>query len=379
MIITALSTLGLCGCKTTISNQPDTEYFYSNYYEAHLSETSGIYCNEKGQAFILEYENLTQSPLCSKPNCTHTANDCIVNRLNGRIPVLYKNDAYYFVDDEPVIEQNDDQKPELILGSTLCCYDFTQNTEKQLLRISGGTVLNYCFGMIVNDGKLFYMKNAFSRNCDENGNIQAYSPNGGAYTLHTVQLADLKQEDLGSLYDVEELTRYYPLTPNSGEVSMKGIFENKIYFTVSFVEGDSNPAAGVFPAYRHYVTYYDLTDGTYHGTPTDYENIEFARVGYLSDDYLAILRDKEITVYRKNQTEPIILNHECFNDFQQISVFDDMLFCDGKAFDLNTKDVRETAVSNDKSIIAKYGDFFIISDYGMQTGFEKIPAEQLLK
>ena len=51
----------------------------------------------------------------------------------------------------------------------------------------------------------------------------------------------------------------------------------------------------------------------------------------------------------------------------------------GKVFDLNTGTVRSNGYLCEKDVVAKYGDSFIISDYGMQSGFEKIPAEQLLK
>ena len=91
-------------------------------------------------------------------------------------------------------------------------------------------------------------------------------------------------------------------------------------------------------------------------------------------------------MYKKGQKQPFILEDACFNLDSFPSVFDDKLFCGEKVFDLNTKAVKElAALKNDqqpdfpKAVVAKYGDSYIISDLGMQSNFEKISAEQLLK
>ena len=73
-----------------------------------------------------------------------------------------------------------------------------------------------------------------------------------------------------------------------------------------------------------------------------------------------------------------------FSEYAELSVSDDIIFCDGKAFNMNTKEVRE--VENlkpdnpdmlSKKVISRCGDDYIICDE--TRNFEKIPAEQLLK
>ena len=134
------------------------------------------------------------------------------------------------------------------------------------------------------------------------------------------------------------------------------------------------------------MTYYDLTDGSYHGTPEDYGNIDFAGAAYCTEDALVICRAGSAAVYRKGAEQPVELKDACFYEDIVVSVFDDLLFCDGKVFDLNTKDVWALDVLKSKNeyefpkvVVSKYGDSYIISDYSMQENFEKIPAEKLLK
>ena len=199
-----------------------------------------------------------------------------------------------------------------------------------------------------------------------------YGGTGGEMHLYAYDLSEGKAADICRLYDVDQIKDYYPDVTNSGEAYMKGIFENKIYFNVGFVAGKEKK-------YRFYVTYYDLTDKAYYGTPEDYGNIYFAAVNYVSDDYLLICREGEASVYNKVSSQPVVLADPFFNQDVFPTVGEDTVFCHDKAFDLNNKTSRTLDCMRDKLVVAKYGDSFIIADTSMLYGFEKIPAEQLLK
>ena len=264
---------------------------------------------------------------------------------------------------------------DLKLSSNLYCYDLSTNTEKRLFHVDA-SVSDNCYGWLLHDDFLFFIENQYSRSYNEDGNIITSGNTGGKMSLCMVRLSDLQMTVLCELYDPEKLTEYYPLTPNSGEADMMSLHDNKIYFNVGFVtQGQRSDR----PTYRFYVTYYDLTDRTYHGTPEDYENIDFAGVTYCSDDYLVICSTGQASVWKKGIQTLVILADERFdlND-QLMSVLDDTVFCFGSGVDLNTKEERKIADLAGKSVVARYGDSYIVSDYGMQTGFEKIPAEKLL-
>ena len=391
-IISTLTVVWLQGCtpeqpdeastitETTAESQSKQEQdtsFCDSFASAYRNQSAAdyfCYKTEEDITNILDYESMNNVPLCNKPNCNHKNKDCIVRCLDGNVPMFGEQCAYYFVDQEPKIEETEDGKIDLKLSSDLYCYDFRTNAESKLFH-ADASVSENCYGWLLHDDEIFYIDNQYGRSYDETGTFYACGNTGGKMSLCMVRLSDLQSTELCELYDLEKLTEYYPLAPNSGEVNMKGLFDNKIYFDVCFV--DEQKPRGT--QYCSYVTYYDLSDGTYHGTPEDYGNIDFAEVGFLSEDYLVICRDGRASVYKKGSEQPVILEDADFNQYTMVSVFDDVLFFRGKVFDLNTGTVRSNGYLCEKDVVAKYGDSFIISDYGMQTGFEKIPAEQLLK
>lgn len=375
-----LAACGLQGCAAKDLPAPERASFASGY---HNRSSDRFFCyrapvGEFGRTTMLDYESMNEVPLCSKPNCNHRSNDCIVKRLNGNVPMFGENCIYYFVDDTPYLKYNDDGNPGRVYHSELCRYDLRTNTEEQLQAVES-EVGNNCYGWMLYDNTVYFVAHRYSEHVDENGFGYSGTNTGGEMKLCSIRLSDMQLNEHCDLYDVDALAEYYPLAPNSGEVYMKGLYDNKIYFNVGFVV-ESNEGAH----YRFYVTYYDLTDGTYHGTPADYGNIDFAGTAYCAENALVICRLGEARIYRKGMEQPVELSDAFFNEYTDVTVLDDLLFCDGEVFDLNTKEVREPEIPNDafgfpKTVVAKYGDSYIISDSGMQENFEKIPAEQLLQ
>lgn len=372
LLFISFSVLVLTGCST---NKSTFQFWGDSYSDSNFSLYSGAFFyispNNDGLVNRVDFETMQNLPLCNKPNCRHTSDDCILNRLGHKVPVFAGSLAYYFVDEDQEVLQGDDGKPELKLGSSLYCYDMKKGKETKLFSLPDVSVSKNCYGLLLHDQVLYFITNSLSRYYDENGMMYGYGGTGGDMHLYAYYFADESAKDLGRLYDVPKIKEYYPDVVRSGEVYMKGLFDNKIYFNVGFVAGEEK-------RYRFYVTYYDLTDGTYHGTPEDYEHIDFAAVNYLSDDYLLICRTGEGSVYKKGVEEPVVLEDAYFHQDFFPTVWDDTVFCGDKAFDLNSKTVREYAYMKDKAVVARYGDSYIVSDYGMQSDFEKIPAEKLL-
>ena len=372
VMVSAVSILGLTGCA---SGRLPSDYTGDSYSDSNFSLYPGAFFyispNNDGIVNSVNFKTMQDVPLCSKPNCRHTSDDCILNRLGHKVPVFAGSSAYYFVDEDQEVLQGDDGKPELKLGSSLYCYDMGKGKETKLFSLPDVSVSKNCYGMLLHDRVLYFITNSLSRYYDENGVMYGYGGTGGDMHLYAYYFADGSAKDLGRLYDVPKIKEYYPDVVRSGEVHMKGLFENKIFFNVGFVAGEEK-------RYRFYVTYYDLTDGTYHGTPEDYEHIDFASVNYASEEYLLICRQGEATVYKKGDQQPVVLNDPYFHQETTLSVIDNTVFCGDKAFDLTTKNVRMMDGMLDKSVIARYDDFYIISEWAMQSDFEKIPAEKLL-
>ena len=376
---------GLYGCGWQPHPVLSGTYSFGNAFDkTNITDSFCCYHDMEGRAAILDYESMKTAPLCKKPNCRHTGDDCIVHRLNGQIPVFGDNCAYYFIDELPTIEQSADGLPDLALRSALYRYDFASNTEEKLMQWEGGAVSDPSCGMLLHNGTLYFMDSQLGRFYDDNGILSSYINFGGDIRLHSVSLSDMKTTDLCDLLDIEKLAQYYPYARNSGDVYMKGFYDNKIYFTIGFVDciNEDNPSESAL--FRHYSTYYDLTDGQYYGEPADYGNIDFSDVLFCSGDYAVICKDNTLTVQKHGESAPTEITDNAFYDDAELSVFDDMLFCEGKIFDLKMKTVREAdALKSDdpilppKNVIAKYGNDYILCDE--TRSFEKIPAEQLLK
>lgn len=133
ILILFLCALLLCGCGAKVPAAPDS--FASMYFNM----TDAMYCYKSlsNNAHILDFESMEDSLLCHKPNCTHNSEDCILARMSGNIPVFSGTDAYYFVDDGASIQEGEDGKPFLKLGTTLCRFDLTTNSEEKILHIDG--------------------------------------------------------------------------------------------------------------------------------------------------------------------------------------------------------------------------------------------------
>lgn len=375
LLFCVLSVLLLQGCGSQAPAAPDSvsDWFY-NCSENMLVHKVG---SPAGSSIrILDYGTMQDVSLCSKPNCTHKTTDCIVNRLGDNVPVFGDGKAYYFINDPILVKEDDEGKRVYQMGTTLYSYDMTTNMEEKLCHVNGGLTAGYT-GWLLHDNKIYFVENEYSKNYDENGNATGiYSNVGGVMRLCAVDLSDMSVTDYGQLYDISTLIKYYPEAAYSAECYMYGVFDDKIYFTVSCRESLDRETMDI--RFLNYVTYFDLKTQTYCGEPANFSNIEHGRIRWLSKDYLAIASEHQVSVTEKGKTDLIVIKNDLFNEFSNISVFDDKLFCDGKVFDLNTLAVTEPDVLKEKNVLAKYGDSYIISNENDPEQYEKISAEKLL-
>ena len=376
LCISILPAVLMNGCATDFSISNGEAF--SNGYTSCLPDAYCYSSYTDHDLKLLDFASMKTSSLCNQPNCTHKDPACIVQRLDRKAPLISDGFAYYFSDSAAELYENEKGKSDIKLRSALCCWDLRKGKEKKLLNVDGYSIAPY-YGWLLHDGIFYYVGNGLSRHYDENHNLLYYGNSGGEMSLCFANPAASETAGLYSLYDIDAVAEYYPEAPNSAEAYMRGLFDNKIYFNIGFLERGDQWDGGF--SYRFYVTYYDLTDGTYHGTPEDYGNIDFAAVSYLSDAYLVICREGEATVYEKGAAQPVILEDPCFYPDMTLSAFDGTVFCSGKVFELNTKAVYESKElkadspdMNAKNVIARYGNDFIVCDDALN--FEKIPAEQ---
>ena len=348
--------LFLHGCGQKAAAVPDS---YSDWFY-NRSDTMLVYkASSMGGSSVrlLDYESMEDVSLCNKPNCTHKTTDCIVNRLGDNVPVFGNGKAYYFINDPILVKDNDEGKRVYQLGTTLYSFDMTTNMEEKLCHVDGGLTAGYT-GWLLHDNKIYFVENEYSKNYDENGNATgSYTNVGGVMRLCAVDLSDMSVTDYGRLSDIDAIKKYYPQAPYSGEAKLDGIFDGKLWISISFVADLSREV----PEMGGYVISFDLSDNSFHGAPDDLADLDHARVRYLSADYMAVMGVQKVNVYKTGESEPITIQDDIFNLYSILSVFDDKLFCEGKVFDLNTLAVTEPDALKDKKVLAKYGDSYIYS------------------
>ena len=167
----------MIGCGKRQTAIGSTSYSFATGAEC-ISDTFYCYRTRERQTEVLDYSTLNKTLLCNKPNCNHTGDDCLIKRLNGNVPVFGENCAYYFVDAQPEIAENDEGKADLKLNSTLYRYDFETNSEEKLLQIDGKCVGFNQHGWMLRDDTLYFIEDAMGRNYDESGVLLSSNSSG---------------------------------------------------------------------------------------------------------------------------------------------------------------------------------------------------------
>lgn len=356
-------------CDSIKNDNANTNVSYASGY---FNTTNNVHCYRtlNGKTALLDYESMESTILCNKPNCTHSSANCLVFQLGENPPLIVDSYAYYFKDDPVKIEENEEGKADLKLCTSLYRYDFSEYQETKLTVFDGISAANNCYGWLYYDNKIFFVGNHYRREYDENGILQLYGNTGGKMELYAVDLETLKTSNYGDLYNLGALSEFYPGVTNSGEVYLRGIFENKIFFDVAFMADEH---------YETYVKYYDLETGEFVGDPMDYSKIDFSAISFLSEEYLAISKDQEITVYTRGIDESIVITNSEFKPGTRVSVFDNNVFYFENLYDLSTKECRIVDSMAEKTVIARYNNSYIISASDRQEDFQKIPISDILE
>lgn len=380
IIISTLLTfvfLSGCGESATPTIFPDIIVFTNG----RISYGDDFYCyvNLSGNTSILQYDTMTTSPLCNKPNCTHSDADCIIRQLGGTTPIFVGNYAYYFIDDPvTIIEDEETGKKDLKLATTLYRYDLSDYRAEKLVKINGISATNNCYGWLLYGGEIYLVGNYYSRTYDENSSLLSYRGNGGEMMLYSIDLTSNAVTNHGALYDLEQLQEYYPEVERSGEVYLKGVYQDRLYFEVAFVEllGD-----GMDPTdfqYVGYVTAFDPATGKFSDAP-DLAAMDYAEIAFISEDTLVLSQEESsLLIYQDGAEEPITLEDADFYLGVQVEVYDNMLYYDGKAYDLATREFCIIPELENTEICAKYQEEYILANEGGQENFRKVPTNDII-
>lgn len=224
----------------------DTEYriknkdtaFYDmayNVYENGLlytvSQTSGT------QAYFLDYETMNSTPLCNKPNCTHTDSSCISGLCAGAflVPVIYQDSVYWFTSDYKIVDSDDGKSQEAEI-KTKCMKAKLDTGTVEIFAEIDGVFMNHAIDLIIDNEKLYIIGSREIYQNPIDGTWGGFSRSGEQY-LYSINLESAEVQNYGQINDS-------PYAENNwihgasifSEVKMGGIYNNKLYMSYRYVE-----------------------------------------------------------------------------------------------------------------------------------------------
>ncbi len=236
----AILLLSLCGCadnnssnnKSESSAEPDIRYIAisEDYYKNGLIYAVG---GDFAHTRYVDFETLESTAFCNAPNCTHQTSSCAARQVDCA-PVIYNNNAFFFISNADVVETKDERK--LVIDSSLKKMNLSDFEIENVVSFSDVTVYNG-EGCVLMNNYLYFV------GCDENPNEDSYgnlswSNVGGKNYLCCIDLDTGKYENLGLICDVEA---EYPLADSTGTAKILGYYKGNICIGYSFKkeeEGD---------------------------------------------------------------------------------------------------------------------------------------------
>lgn len=351
-----------CSC----ASKNKIPYVYSDG-KISIGESAIYNINNVGIAEIVSVPDLNRVPLCSIPNCTHSSLECISKRFTST-PLIYEKKAYYFSNDPIDVITSDDQT-DLKLGTTLYEYNFSSNNEKKIKHIDG--VVSAEHGSIIINNKLYFIGNHMKRKYDETGFLIAFGNGGGKQQLISIDLESHDYEVLGDMYDADALASVYPLVANSGENYIRGIFDDKLFYDTAFATEENNEIS-----FKLYTSYYDLLTKQFNISDAPNDMI-YSEINYISEDYLAVSRDKELFIYNKTYKEPVVIKDEniSIGTHSNCYVDDEFILYNSYVFDKKTLKRTEIEVYKENRILKRLNDVFITKDINDSFNIIPIPSE----
>lgn len=311
----------------------------------------------------VDFENMEQAVLCSKPNCTHDNSEC-VSKVVGECPIIYNGYIYYFISVNGINETKDGR--EFYIDSKLNRISLETS---EIETVAAFTDCAPAMGYAVYNGVLYFCGHDLDPTEDVYGNITS-SNIGGTHFLCSIDLDTGEYKNYGSIYDGD---KQYEAAKNTSSAHVSGFYDSKIYMEYSFCKEspDSIGQPGVdardvftvmnfeFDPETGTINESELPSGSYiHGDTYVYSNYpdNSSTVIYKGEKYTVDSVDSGITG----------------------KAFNYKLFLSGKWYDIKNGTEH---IWNDEykhwRVVTMYEDEYILANPGI-TKFQKLTEEELL-
>lgn len=366
-ILLSMATLLLYSCKSNVNKNNQEQL--NCWFNVNIGD-SLIYRDSKSNTpMLIDYEKMIANDLCNIPNCSHTSTDCITTGVNAeeQLPVIYNNCAYYFINSCNMKQETG--KNVLDLKCNIMKYDFNEMKTSKVTTIYDCNVDTSVSSILINS-EYYFTTNYGNPKYDETGNIVSTSNIGGG-NLMSINLDNNTITDYGEIFDYEKLKEEYPSAANSTSKTIVGRSKNVLYITATYRKEDFKISE--WPEYYGKTYTFDLES----------KKIKFVDDIFtlsVSDDYIAYLLSTNNTkMLIKNTETDSIISGPHIETFNNISIFNDMVWYNSKCFNINKETEKFFSELSDAAMVAVYEDNYIISGYDDDGNivFEKIPCEEI--
>lgn len=240
-ILLTLSSAFLISCE-----KQDTGYRIKNKETAFYDMAYNVYENgllytapqtSGTQAYFLDYETMNSTPLCNKPNCTHTDSSCISNLCvkTFLVPVIYQDSVYWFASDHKIVDSDDGESQEAELKTKCMKAKLDTGTVETFAEIDG-VFMRSAIDLIIDKEKLYIIGCREIYQDPIDGSWGGFSRSGEQY-LYSIDLESAEVQNYGQINDS-------PYAENNwihgasilSEVRMGGIYNNKLYMYYRYIE-----------------------------------------------------------------------------------------------------------------------------------------------
>ena len=349
-------------------NYNNSAEVFNDYYYVRMDDS--IIYRENSIAYLLDCESMDTAVLCNIPNCSHNSSDCIIKNLAAeeQLPVIYNNNAYYFVNSNEFIEK--DGKLALELSCKLKKYSFADREFSDVAEINDFNA-NVSSGCYLIGSEYYFTTNIGNPLYDEAGNV-SNSNTGGGGDLFSINLDSGKVTDYGAIFDYEALKAEYPDVRDSLSMFLMGKIDNKLYIGINYAK--QNPTPEILEKYGK-----PIFSGETYTFDLDTHKIE------LLDNYFSMCTMNDYhSYYSGEQNKTITLQNvktgEIFNgpdiiSWNAMTIFGDKVWHDdAKCFDIKTGEETKVSSYDSGLVIAEYKDSYIfMDDSNGKTVFEKLP------
>ena len=211
--------------------------YCDNYDEGRI--VGGYYAGNGTPAKYLDYNTMKSVVLCSKPNCSHTTNDCIATNI-GVCPLLTQDSIYFFKSNYDVKEEKNGSR-EFYIDSKLCKASL-ETSEIETITSFTDCAPSDTRGYVFYNNRIYFTADDMDPAVDEYGAF-SYSNIGGIHYLCSIDLETGDYRNYGSVYDGD---KEYPSAEASSSANIMGIYNGKLIVNYEFGESYEDLAAGVF-------------------------------------------------------------------------------------------------------------------------------------